>query len=538
LEAGEVSRHRIGVVLLVPQPLATELDGLRRALNAGERERVAPHITLVPPINLRDREVADAIDCVRKAAADVEPFELDLGPATTFAPVTPTVHLEVAGAGAEGLAGLRAAIVSGRPLDRPDEHEWVPHVTLAQEVKSPVRLAAALEAMSGWRQSITFDRVHVLRQQSDQQWVPIADAALGSPAVIGRGGIEVALTMTARPDPEAAALLSIDGAPDGEGRPWAVTARINERVVGASWGWSGLRRRPHRRRRRGRRSRPAGGRGVAGCGRRRRRRPAALETGDRMKKVWDRALVTGASSGIGEAMARQLAASGTELVVVARSKDALEKLAAEVTVPVEVLAADLGDPAQRAAVEERLRDSTTPIDLLVNNAGFGTSGPFLGTDADTYARMVELNITALVSLTRAAVPGMLERRKGSVLNVSSLGGFQPTPGFAVYGATKAFVTSFSEALSVELRGSGVTATAVHPGFTRTNFQAAAGAGQEGPSFLWQSAEDCAAEALAGTARGKAVVVTGLPNRFVAAISHPMPRAVKRRAAGMVGARAT
>jgi 2'-5' RNA ligase len=229
-----VSRHRIGVVLLVPQPLATELDGLRRSLGAAERERVPMHLTLVSPTNVRDRELLAALDRVRLAAAASGPLELELGPATTFAPVTPTVHLAVGGPGADALAALRSAVTSAAPLDRPDEHEWVPHVTLAQEYRAP---HAACEVLTSWRSTVTFDRVHVLRQQPDQDWAPIADAGLGASSVIGRGGVELTMEVTARPDPEAAALLAVDGAP-ADGRPWAVTARVGARVAGAAWGWS------------------------------------------------------------------------------------------------------------------------------------------------------------------------------------------------------------------------------------------------------------------------------------------------------------
>ena len=229
-------KHRIGVVLLVPQPLATELDGLRRALGAVERTRVAPHVTLVSPINLRDRELGQALDLVRRAAAESKPFELELGPATTFEPVTPTVHLEVAGPGADALAELRAAVTSAPPLDRPDGNEWVPHVTLAQEL-APERIPQACAAIAGWCETVTIDRIHVLRQQADRTWVPLADAGLGGSSIVGRGGVEVELVVTARPDPEAAALLAVDGAV-ADGRPWAVTARLGGRVAGAAWGWS------------------------------------------------------------------------------------------------------------------------------------------------------------------------------------------------------------------------------------------------------------------------------------------------------------
>lgn len=232
-----MSRHRIGVVLLVPQPLATELDGIRRALGAAERERVAPHVTLVSPTNVRDRELLEALDVVRLAAARAAgPLRLELGPATTFAPVTPTVHLRVGGPDVDALAALRADLVAKPPLDRPDTHLWTPHVTLAQEVAPPERVDPACDALREWTATVTIDRVHVLRQMDGQVWTPVADASLASASVVGRGGVELELSVTARPDPEAAALLAVDGA--GEGRPFAVTARRDGRVAGAAWGWT------------------------------------------------------------------------------------------------------------------------------------------------------------------------------------------------------------------------------------------------------------------------------------------------------------
>lgn len=232
-----MSRHRIGVVLLVPQPLATELDGIRRALGATERERVAPHVTLVSPTNVRDRELLETLDIVRLTAARAAgPLRIDLGPATTFAPVTPTVHLRVGGADVDALASLRADLVAKPPLDRPDLHVWTPHVTLAQEVAPPERVHAACDALREWTATVTVDRVHVLRQMDGQVWTAVADASLASPSVVGRGGVEIELSITARPDPESAALLAVDGA--GEGRPFAVSARRDGRVAGAAWGWT------------------------------------------------------------------------------------------------------------------------------------------------------------------------------------------------------------------------------------------------------------------------------------------------------------
>jgi uncharacterized protein len=262
--------------------------------------------------------------------------------------------------------------------------------------------------------------------------------------------------------------------------------------------------------------------------------------------AWTTALVTGASSGIGREIARQLAARGTHLVAVARDEDRLAALAREVAdarpeVEVEVLPADLADPEQLAAVEARLADADThgnrPVDLLVNNAGFGTYGRFADLDRDGEEREIRVNVVALVRLTHAALGPMLARDQGTILNVSSVSGLQATPGNATYGATKAYVASFSEAVHEELAGTGVTLTAVLPGFTRTEFQQRAGIqGREIPSFAWQSVEDCAAEALAGARAGKAWVVTGRVNRLMVAAAGVAPRGIKRRVAARVASR--
>ncbi|CAN5746877.1 SDR family NAD(P)-dependent oxidoreductase [soil metagenome] len=256
---------------------------------------------------------------------------------------------------------------------------------------------------------------------------------------------------------------------------------------------------------------------------------------------WALALVTGASSGIGDHLARQLAAAGSDLIVVARSADKLRALADELDdahgVTVEVLPADLADAAGVHAVEQRL--ATGPaVDLLVNNAGVGTSGDFATLDLVAEISQIALNITALVRLTHAVLPAMIERGSGAVLNVSSLGSLQPLPGYATYGATKAFVTSFGEALHEELRGTGVSLTTVLPGFTRTEFQARAGVQAEGalPGLLWGRADVVASEALAATARGRALVIPGNLNKAASALTKPLPRGVKRRLVGAIGKR--
>ena len=253
--------------------------------------------------------------------------------------------------------------------------------------------------------------------------------------------------------------------------------------------------------------------------------------------TWSRALITGASSGIGQVMARRLALAGTGLVVVARRRDELEKLAGEVTASsgaeVEVIPADLVTDEGVTRVEERLRDAARPVDLLVNNAGFGTAGRFARIDPGRVQDEIRLNVLAVARLTAAALPGMIERGGGSILNVASVAGLQPLPGFANYAATKAYVIHLSEALHEEVRGTGVTVTALAPGFTRTNFQARAGHGGRGlPGFVWMQAEPVAAAGLAAAARGDALCVPGFGYQALAALTRPIPRSVVRRVTGL------
>jgi len=246
---------------------------------------------------------------------------------------------------------------------------------------------------------------------------------------------------------------------------------------------------------------------------------------------WSSALVTGASSGIGAAIARRLGGAGVELVLVARRADRLEELATEIGSgsgrEVEVLAADLADTDDRARVASRLGDPDRPVDLLVNCAGLGASGLFADGDLDRYHQVIDLNITALVDLSHAAVEPMVARRRGWIMNISSLGGHTPGPRFAVYSASKAFVTSFSESLHEEVRRSGVHVTAVCPGATRTEFAAHAGIDDTTPDLLWQTADQVADEALTATAAGRAVRVTGGLNRATAAVTTVLPRSANR-----------
>lgn len=245
------------------------------------------------------------------------------------------------------------------------------------------------------------------------------------------------------------------------------------------------------------------------------------------------ALVTGASSGIGLAFARKLAATGHDLVVVARNETRLKELANELRVDVEVLPADLSERDQLAAVEARAKT----VDVLVNNAGFGTNGAFSDLDIDRLDQEIRLNVLALTRLTHAAVGPMVERGSGAILNVSSIAGFQPAAKSAVYSATKAYVTSFTQAIHEEVRGKGVKVTVLCPGFTDTEFQDRGGFDRNGvPKAAWMSAEQVAAAGLSALNRNQAMCVPGVPNKLLAASTHVMPRGMVRRVAAVVGNR--
>ena len=215
-------RSRLGVVLLLPEPVATEVDGLRRGLGDGALGRVAAHVTLVPPVNVSDDGFDEALDLLRRAAAGAAPLTLTLGPPATFWPVTPVVYLAVGGDVA-ALRRLRDEVFAP-PLARPLTHDWVPHATLCDGLPED-RIAPALAALADYAAVVRIDRVHLLREEPGRVWRPVADVALGPPAVVGRGGIELELGVS-------------DVVPDGVrrrlGAPtrFAVTARHHDVVVG------------------------------------------------------------------------------------------------------------------------------------------------------------------------------------------------------------------------------------------------------------------------------------------------------------------
>jgi 2'-5' RNA ligase/predicted GNAT family acetyltransferase len=233
-----VARRRLGVVLLVPQPTALQIDGLRRALGDGALGRIPPHITLVPPVNVAERDLPTAFSAVRRAAGGAEPLTLRLGPVATFAPVNPVAYLAVGGDPSvlDHLTQLRSACLTG-PLERTIEHDFVPHVTVADDLPAD-RLAAAVVALARFEVSVTFDRVHVLAEQPGRVWAPVADAPLAEAGgVVGRGSLPLELSTSGRPDAEAAGLLATVAEPAG--LPYAVTARREGAVVATAWGWSG-----------------------------------------------------------------------------------------------------------------------------------------------------------------------------------------------------------------------------------------------------------------------------------------------------------
>jgi hypothetical protein len=245
------------------------------------------------------------------------------------------------------------------------------------------------------------------------------------------------------------------------------------------------------------------------------------------------ALITGASAGIGREFARQLAGRAHSMILVARRENRLAELRDELqkqhpNLVVRIRQVDLADPAQLQELMEWLDRENINIDLLINNAGLGDSGPFAASDPIRNEQMTMVNVVALTSLTRHLVPHMIAKRRGGILNVSSSASFVPVPGSAVYAATKAYVTSFSEALRAELHGRGIRVCALCPGPVRTEFQQVArrpdGQPEIGPEFVLVPVEQVVRDAINGLEADKPIVIPGFAMKLAMLLARltPMP----------------
>jgi short-subunit dehydrogenase len=247
-------------------------------------------------------------------------------------------------------------------------------------------------------------------------------------------------------------------------------------------------------------------------------------------------LITGASSGIGAAFARALAARGHNLLLVARSEDKLMTLCSELgrvsSIYCQYVAIDLSKPESPAQLFEETSKREIQVDLLINNAGFGSMGDFTAQDLAHELNMIDLNVRSLMEMTYRFLRPMRERKSGAIINVASTAGFQPVPYMATYAATKAFVLSFSEALWEENREHGITVMALCPGVTETGFFAAAHI-RKPPARTIETAEDVVETALRGLKRRKGSIISGLPNKFMVVSERIMPRSVILRAVGSV-----
>ncbi len=256
------------------------------------------------------------------------------------------------------------------------------------------------------------------------------------------------------------------------------------------------------------------------------------------------ALVTGASSGIGKAFAELLADKGYRLVLTARRRERLDELASSLRqrrgVEVHVITADLAQPDAAAAIVEELRRAGIDVDLLVNNAGYGVPGSYVNVAWPDHARFMQVMVTAVLDLTYRLLPAMVERGWGRLINIASVAGMVPSPaGHTLYGASKAFVIRFSEALGAENMPAGVNVTAVCPGFTYSEFHDVTGTRDKMnkvPGMLWLAAKDVAREGYDAVMRGDPVIVNGRIYRLLVWLNGALPRSLARWVSGMAGRR--
>lgn len=228
-------RVRLGVVLLIPPPLDREIDAMRRAVGDGTYGRVPAHLTLVPPVNVNEADMGDALRVLRDAAATTAPFSVHIGPPTTFLPANPVLYLPLVGPGRAMVFTVRERVFKP-PLARSLTWPFVPHVTIADEAQ-PERITAAELALSDYGAEVAFDRLHLLQEGPGRVWAPVADAPFGAPAVVGRGGLPLEMVVSQALDAEGRAFIIEH---EGEDAPLdlAVTARREGRVVGVAEGWA------------------------------------------------------------------------------------------------------------------------------------------------------------------------------------------------------------------------------------------------------------------------------------------------------------
>jgi short-subunit dehydrogenase len=245
-------------------------------------------------------------------------------------------------------------------------------------------------------------------------------------------------------------------------------------------------------------------------------------------------LITGASAGLGAEFARQCARRGEALVLVARRRDRLEALAAEIGGGARLIVADLAKAGAAASLIAGIEAEGLSIGTLINNAGFGLAGRFVSRPLERQSEMIDLNVRTLVELCHLVLPAMRERGQGAICNVASTAAFQPGPNMAVYYATKAFVLSFTEALHHELKGTGIRVSALCPGPTATEFGEVAGAAPSAsPKMITADAQGVVRAGLKGLDRNKAVVIPGWTNKATANLSRVLPRAAMRRIVGAI-----